>query len=113
MQQISMGVPFIWAGAVLIVFFLLAVMSANMILYKKNDTGVTKRKIWFWVFASLTFVVSFIINWGVAESIEVVSHQSKYITYSWIAAVCATALFVILGVVISKCFPNSKVGTWF
>lgn len=113
MQQVSNGVPFIWAGVVFIIFFLIAVVSANMILYKKNDTGVTKRRIWFWVLAALTFVVSFLINWGVAESIEVVSQKSKYITFSWISAVCATALYVLVGFIVSRIFSSSKVGKWF
>lgn len=113
MQQVSNGVPFIWAGVVYIVMFLIAVLSANMILYKKNDTGVTKRRIWFWVLAALTFVVSFLINWAVAESIEVVSQHSKYITFSWISAVCAMALYVLTGFIVSRIFTNSKVGKWF
>jgi hypothetical protein len=113
MEQVSITSAYMWAIVVMVVFFLIAVTISNLILFKPNDTGTTTRRIWFWVFCALTGVVGFIINYFIGKGIQVPSAQSEYFMHSGIAAGICVLLYIIVGFVVSKLFPNSKVGTWF
>lgn len=47
MEQASMTSAYMWSFVVMAAFFLLAVLIANMILFKPGNTGVTQRRVWF------------------------------------------------------------------
>lgn len=113
MDQVSMSSAYMWAAVTMVVFFLTAVLSANLIIFKPNDPGTTARRIWFWIFFALTLVVSFLINYIISEGIDVPSIKSDYLMHSGIATGVAIVIYVILGFAVSKIFKNSKVGTWF
>ena len=113
MDQISMTSAYMWAMVTMAVFFLIAVLSANMIIFKPNNPGTTARRIWFWVLFALTGVSSFLINVIVSSEVDVPSIKSDYLMHSGIACAVALVLYVLLGFAISKIFKNSKVGTWF
>ncbi|MEE1226267.1 MAG: hypothetical protein UHM08_04085 [Bacteroidales bacterium] len=104
---------YVWAGVTMAIFFLIAVLSANMIIFKPNDPGTTKRRIWFWVLCVLAGVVGFLINFLTTLDNEVSSNRSDYIMHSGIALAIAILLYIAIGFIISKIFKNSKVGTWF
>ncbi len=108
-----MSLAYMLAAVTMAVFFLIAVLSANMIIFKPNNPGTTTRRIWFWVLFALTGIVSFIINFTVSSNIDVRSTKSDYLMHSGIACGVVLLLYVVLGFVISKLFKNSKVGTWF
>lgn len=109
----SMMTAYVWALVVFIIFFLVAILVSNMIPYKPNDNGAGKRKIIFWVFAALTFVISFIINWSIANGIDIPSVKDEYTTNTIISSCAGLVLFIVLGLVISKSCPKTKIGTWF
>lgn len=113
MDQVSITSAYMWAVVVLVVFFLLAVVIANAILYKPNDPGTTKRRIWFWVLAILNAPVGFVINYIIGSGISVPSIQGNYYMHSGIAAGVCLVVFILVGFIVSKLFPKSKVGTWF
>ena len=113
MDQISMTSAYMWAMVTMAIFFLIAVLSANMIIFKPNNPGTTARRIWFWVLFALTGVSGFLINAAISSKVEVPSIKSDYLMHSGIACGVALVLYVLLGFVISKIFKNSKVGTWF
>lgn len=112
MEQVSITSAYMWAIVIMVAFFLLAVVIANLILFKPNNPGTTTRRIWFWVFCVATGVVGFIINFIIGKGITVPSIQSDYLMHSGIAGVCVVG-YILIGFVVSKLFPNSKVGTWF
>ena len=109
----SMMTAYVWALVVFIVFFLIAILISNMIPYKPNESGAGKRRIVFWVFAVLTFAVSFIINWGISSGIDVASIKHEYEVNTIIGSGAAFVLYVLIGLIISKAAPRTKVGTWF
>lgn len=108
-----MATAYIWSAVVFIIFFLVVILIANMVPYKPNNTGRITRRIWFWVFSVITFAVAFLINLAVAGGIAIQSQKDEYINNSIIGACAAFVLYVVLGLVISKIFPKTKVGTWF
>lgn len=113
MEQISNLQAYMWALVVLTIAFILAVVFSNMVLFKPNDNGTTKRRIIFWVLGVLTCTISFIVNFLVAKDILINTYHADYIMHSGIASGIALVLYIILGFIISKIFNNSKCGTWF
>ena len=97
----------------MVLFFLIALFIANATSYRPDGSDKTTRRIWFWVFAALTPVVGFLINFLVANGIELANEKSSYLTHAGIAAGIALELYIIIGLVISKIFSRSKVSTWF
>lgn len=108
-----MVTAYIWSLVVFVIFFLVTIIISNMVPYKPNNTGAGKRRIVFWVFAVLTFAISFLINIAVASNITVQSIKDEYINNSIIGSGAAIVLFILIGLVISKACPKTKVGTWF
>lgn len=104
---------YMWSAVVMVVFFLIAVIAANLIMFKPNNPGVTKRRVWFWTLCIGSGIVSFLVNFIIASKIDVPSIQSKYQTASVIAAVSVIIVFIIAGFILSKVFHTKKIGTWF
>lgn len=113
MEQVSIASAYMWAFVVMVVFFLVAVFVASSIPYRPGNPGTTQRRIWFWILCILTGVVGFVINYIIGSGISVPSTQSSYYTNAVIASAAALALFIVIGLAVSKMFPTSKVGTWF
>lgn len=113
MEQASVTSAYMWAFVIMIVFFLIAVVIANMIVFKPKDPGTTARRIWFWILCVATAVVAFVVNYFIAKGISVPSLQSDYMMHSAIAAAAAAVFYILFGYGVSKVFSSSKVGTWF
>lgn len=113
MDQASMTSAYLWALVIMVAFFLLAVIISNLILFKPNNSGTTTRRIWFWILCVATGVVGFIINFIIGKGITVPIIQSDYFKHAGIAAGVSVVIYILVGIGISKWFPNSKVGTWF
>lgn len=104
---------YMWAIVIMIAFFLVAIVIANLIVYKPKNPGTTARKLWFWALCAATGVVAFVVNFIIGNGISVPSLQSSYHLHSAIAAGIAVLLYILIGFVASKIFANSKIGTWF
>ena len=113
MNQLSMSSAYMWSAVIMIVFFLLAVLISNMILFKPRDPGTTKRRLWFWILCVATGVVAFVVNFIIGNTSNVPAIQSEYHMNAAIAAVGAVVIYILAGFLTSKLFPSSKVGTWF
>ena len=113
MEQASMTSAYMWSFVVMAAFFLLAVLIANMITFKPGNTGVTQRRVWFWILAIGTGIISFLINYGIGSGITVPNIQSSYFMHSGIASGVSVVIFIVLGFALSKVFSKSKIGTWF
>lgn len=113
MNQVSMTSAYMWALVIMVVFFLLAVIISNLIIYKPNDPGTAKRRIWFWTLCVATGVVSFIVNFIIGSGITVPTIQSSFYMHSGIATGVSVVLYIIFGFIVSKLFPKSSLGTWF
>ncbi|MDE6235311.1 MAG: hypothetical protein K2M56_06140 [Muribaculaceae bacterium] len=112
-MQASISTAYMWSFIIMVVFFAIAVVVANMVVFKPRDPGTTTRRVWFWVLCVATGVVAFIVNSTIAAGITVPTIKDSYILHSVIAAVVAVVVYIILGFSISKMFPGKKVGTWF
>lgn len=113
MEQASMTSAYMLAVVVMAVFFLIAVVIANMVSYKPNNPGTTTRRIWFWALCIATPIVGFLINYAIAAGINVPNIKSDYLMHSGIAAGLCLVVYILAGIIISKLFSNKKVGTWF
>ncbi|MGN0222506.1 MAG: hypothetical protein ACI4AM_00620 [Muribaculaceae bacterium] len=113
MQNEPVITAWVWSISVMAVLFLINLLIANMVMYRPNDPGTTTRRLWFWVLAVLSLAISFGINLYIADDIKVHSSYVTYLMHAGIAALVVFVLYVGLGFVLSKLFPNSKIGTWF
>lgn len=113
MDQVSITSAYMWAIVVMAVAFLLAVVISNLILFKPNDPGTVKRRVWFWTLCVGACVVGFLINYFIGQKITVPSIQSNYYMHAGIAVGVCFVVYIVVGFVVSKLFPDSKVGTWF
>jgi len=102
-----------WAVVIMTVFFLIAVVIANLIMFKPKNPGTTARRLWFWILCVATGVVAFVVNFIIGNSISIPSLQSAYHLHTAIAAIAAVVLYILVGFGVSKIFSTSKVGTWF
>lgn len=113
MEQVSILSAYMWALVIMVVFFFLAVIISNQILFKPNNPGTTARRICFWSLCIGSGVVGFVVNYLIGSSITVPSIQSDYYLHSSIAVGVCIVVFILVGFIVSKMFPNTKVGTWF
>lgn len=113
MDQVSITSAYMWAIVIMAVFFLAAVVIANLIVFKPRNPGTTSRRVWFWVLCVCSGIVAFVVNYFIGNSIRVPSLQSSYHMHSAIASGIAIVLYIVIGFIVSKLFANSKVGTWF
>lgn len=112
-METSIVTAYTWSAITMIIFCLLAVVVAYVTPYQKGGFDVTKCKMWFWIFAALTPVVAFIINYYHSQDIQVVAHKNSFLMHSGIAAGVAFVLFIVIGVIVSKTAPRTKLGRWF
>ncbi len=113
MQQLTVINAWMWSIGITIVLFLINILIANTVMFRPNNPGTTTRRIWFWVLAVLSLVISFLINLYIANGIEVSAQSRDYLIHAGISALLMFVVYVGLGFVLSKLFPNSKIGTWF
>lgn len=97
-----------------IVLILLAAVIATSISYKPDLTDVKKRKIWFWIFALLCPVLTFVIAYfAYYKGIKVRTQQTAYMTAIGISAAISFVLYVVLGFIAAKVSKTGKIGNWF
>lgn len=114
MNQVSILLPYIIGGIVFAVCFLLAFVSANIINYRTDHTDKRTRRVWFWVFAAVVLIATFLICYfGWADGIRIPSRKSEFITHTSIATIAATIVYIIMGFLVSKIFKTKKVKSWF
>lgn len=113
MNQVSITSAYMWALVSMAICFFIAVIVANAVLYKPGNPGTTTRRIWFWVFCIASGIVGYLINYIIGSNIAVPTIQSNYLMHSGIAAGISVVLYIVVGFLVSKLFPNKKVGTWF
>ncbi len=114
MKNVSMILPYIIGGITFFVCFLLALYSAGKINYKSDHSDKKTRRIWFWVLAVLTPVLTFLICYfGWATNIQVPSKADEFTNHTCYSTAAFFVLFIILGFIISKIFKTKKVQSWF
>ncbi len=107
---------YMFAVVTAIVMLGLAILVASMIQYQSgaNPKDRIKRKTWFWILGILTPIIFYVYNLTmVMPNIKAGPAMKKFSTHGALSPVVAFAIFVILGVVISKIFKRKKVGNWF
>lgn len=107
---------YVIAVVISIAFLLLAALVSCLIKFETgvNRTDKKKRRVWFWLFAFLTPVATFLVGFlAIAPSITVPTMHSKFMTALSIGTAIGFVLYVVLGFVMSKIFKNGKIGQWF
>lgn len=97
-----------------VVLILLSALVAKMIAFKPDLTDVPKRKVWFWIFAILcpvlTFLLSFVI---VYRGIKAHNQQNSYMIAMCISAGISVVLYIIIGFIAAKISKTGKISNWF
>ncbi len=114
MNNVSTSLPYIIGAISMAVCFLLAFVSANMIKYRTDHSDKRARRVWFWVFAALTAILTFgICYFGFAIGIRVPSRQEAFVSSSSYSTVAFFVGYIVLGFIVSKIFKTKKVQSWF
>lgn len=113
MNEVANSTAYMWAIVIAVVFFIGAIISANLIDYKPRNPGTTQRRVWFWALCVTGVITGFIINFFIGQGIDVPSRQADYNVHAAIGAAIALGVYIVCGFILSKIFRNSKLGTWF
>lgn len=114
MYQVSVFNAYFIAGAVMVIFLLMACFFSSRVNYRpdKSDAGTRKKQMI--GLGILSAFVGVAANWLIeANHIAIPSTRSNYITHMMIAAVSMTALYFGVAFLLSKFFKTGKLGTWF
>ena len=112
-EHVNYACPCILTFIVMVVFFTVAVVVGNSTPYKPDASDIKTRRVWFWIMAILTPFISIIINYFGAQELQMQSHRFQYFMVSCVAAGIALAVYILVGLIVSKAFKTKKVGTWF
>ena len=114
MHQVSVFNAYAIAGGVMVLFFLLACLCANLINYKPDKSDYKTRKINMILLGIASLFIGLAANYFfVLLGIKIPSHHNDYLTHMCIAAVVMIVLYYLLAFVCSKVMKNTKLGTWF
>lgn len=112
--MVNVTSAYIVAIIVCAVFFLLAMLIANMIKFKPDLSDKTKRRVCFWVLAILNPIIGFALNYGIFYvHINAHSKQAAFLTAMAIAAAIALVLYIVAGVIAAKISKTGKISTLF
>ena len=109
----SVVVAYVWALVICIVALLLAAVVAYMIPNKPGGKDISQRRVWYWVLFVVAVVVALCINMVLASKISIPSKHDAYMMATAISTVVCAAVYVVLGVCLSKGMKRSKLGSWF
>lgn len=99
---------------VCVVMLLVAAFVAKSIAFKPDLSDVTKRKVWFWIFAILTPILTFLSAFlFVYNGIRAHNQQDAYMVAMCISSGISIVLYIILGFIVSKVDGHGKIGNWF
>lgn len=115
-MQTSVVSAYVIGIVVFIVMLLLAAVVANAIAFQPgtNPTDPRKRKLWFWIFAVLTPVLTFFLAYFIVyNGIKMQNVQEKYMTAMCISTGLSFVLYIVCGFMLSKIFGHGKLHHWF
>lgn len=104
---------YVWALVICIVMLLAAAVIAYMIPNKPGGKDISQRRVWYWVLFVAAVVLTIVINMILAAKITIPSKHDAFMMAAAISAVTCGAVYVMLGVCLSKGMKRSKLGSWF
>jgi sulfoxide reductase heme-binding subunit YedZ len=108
---------YILAVITAIVFLGIAILISQMIAYEgsKNARDAVKRRVWFFIIATLDVVLFFMYNYFLIKNkIQPTPVlQDKFLIHSAIATGVTLLVFILLGFILSKLMKRGKFGTIF
>lgn len=107
------SVAYIVAIIICIFLFLVAVVISNMIPNQPGGKDIIQRRVWYWILFAATVSVTFGVNYIIGSGIAIPSKHAAYLTASGIGTGIAAAIYLILGICLSKGMKRSKIGSWF
>lgn len=112
--MVNVSSAYILSIIVCAVMFLISMFISNAIAYKPDMSDVGKRKLWFWILAILTPILSFILNYGIFYvKIHAHSKQVDFLTAMAISAGIALVLYILAGFIAAKISKTGKLSNWF
>lgn len=114
LAAVSTSSAYVIGVCVSVILVLLAALIAKVIKFNPDLSDVKKRKIWFWIFAVLCPVFTFVIAYlAIYSGIRARNQQNAYMVAMGIASGVSIVLYVIMGIIASKIDRNGKIGNWF
>jgi sulfoxide reductase heme-binding subunit YedZ len=98
-----------------LVFLLIATFIANAIRFEggSRPRDPQKRKTWFWILAIVNPIVSFVLGYFVFKPDANVLIVARYMTALAIGTGIGFVVYIVIGYILSRMFPNGKIGHWF
>lgn len=101
--------------ATALLLILISAIIANTIQFEggANPKDPQKRKLWFWIFAILTPLITFLLGYYVFKPDDNIMIVNRFLKALGIGTGVAFITYIFLGYVLSKIFKNGKIGNWF
>ena len=114
LAAVSTASAYVMGICVSIVLILVAAIVAKSITFRPDLSDVTKRKVWFWILAILSPVLTFALSYVIVYSgIKAHNQQDAYMTAMCISAAISFVLYIILGFIAAKASKTGKISNWF
>lgn len=88
------------AFGIMVLFLLLALLFSSNVHFRPNGSDIVKRRIYFWLFCAISFIVGFGVNAVIYSRIEVASKGADYIAAAGIAGAVALVVYILIGIVV-------------
>lgn len=106
---------YIIAVIISVVILIVSVIIATAIKFKggANPRDRKKRKLWFWVLAFINPAVIYLLGYFVFKPDANLMVVNNYLSALGIGTIIGFFLYIIAGLILSRLFPNTKIGNWF
>ena len=102
------------AGVTMVASLLLAILLANLVNVRPDMSDSKTRKIQFWLLGIGSLFIGLTLNYFIYyHDLRISSQQDSYRQHMWLAGVVSLVVYILLGIILSKIFKSSKLGTWF
>lgn len=105
--------PYFLTFGISAICFGVATWIANSTLYRPDSSDIAKRKVWFWVMFVISILLPIVINFFIAQGLEIPNATYTYFKHSCIADAVFAVIYILIGLIVSKAFNTKKVGSWF
>jgi MFS family permease len=113
-MQTTVVTAYLIAGVVCIVSFLLALLLSNKVNYEPGRSDVGQRQRYFWFLMVFSLLIGLLLNYFLElRGIRIPSRANNYLIHMVIAGVGFSALYVVVGFLLSKVSKGKKIETWF
>ena len=113
LASVSPAIPYVVGLVITIILFFTSVVISQGIKFKPDLSDVKKRKVCFWTFAVLIFLLTLGVGFGLYLGVKGDSAQRTFLIHLLVASFLSPGLYILAGWIVAKIYRNGKLGNWF